>query len=110
MADTELTGDPQGRPHRQIDPKTGQQLAYVVLSEAERAKGFVEPFRQAYVHDRCGSETVLADSIAETYARDPQFYSATFCVKCRNHFRIGEGGEFTWKGTTQKVGTIQNKG
>ncbi len=34
----------------EIDPATGQQRAYVVLSEEERAKGFVRPLRRSYVH------------------------------------------------------------
>lgn len=33
-----------------IDPKTGQHGAYWVLSEEERAKGFVRPVRRSYVH------------------------------------------------------------
>lgn len=48
--DTELTGDPDGVSHRKIDPETGQQKAYVVLTAEERAKGFVEPVRRSYIH------------------------------------------------------------
>lgn len=33
-----------------INPATGQHRAYWVLSEAERAKGFVRPVRHAYLH------------------------------------------------------------
>lgn len=33
-----------------IDPKTGQHAAYWVLSEEERAKGFVRPVRRSYRH------------------------------------------------------------
>lgn len=36
--------------HREIDPATGMQKGYVVLSDEERAKGFVRPVRDAYVH------------------------------------------------------------
>lgn len=81
--------------HRQLGPN-GQQEGYVVLSEAERAKGFVRPYRDAYRHQTCGTITTMGRSIAETYARDPFFYSGTFCVHCRAHFPVGEGGEFTW--------------
>jgi len=105
MVETELTGDPDGKPHREINPETGQQLAYVVLSEAERAKGYVEPYRRRYIHEKCGGATTMAKSIAETYARDPKFYGATFCATCKEHFPIGENGEFVWDGTDQKVGT-----
>ena len=44
-------------------------------------------------------------NLPETYARDPAFYSGTFCVACGNHFPVGEHGEFVWDGTTEKVGT-----
>jgi len=51
MAETTLTdGSPVTPDHKEIDPKTGQQKGYVVLSEAERAKGFIRPVRQSYVH------------------------------------------------------------
>jgi len=31
--------------------------------------------------------------------------TGTFCAVCRAHFPVGEDGEFTWDGTTEKVGT-----
>ena len=102
---TELTGDPNGRPHREIDPITGRQLAYVVLTKEERAKGFVEPVRQCYVHEACGMQTVISKVIAETFAREPEFYTGTFCSHCKKHFPVGEEGEFVWNNTKQKVGT-----
>jgi hypothetical protein len=87
----------------------GQQVDYVVLAASERGKGFVRPYRDAYRHLKCGKITTMGRQIAETYARDPKFYSGTFCVHCGNHFPIGEDGEFTWyemDGTTgPKVGT-----
>lgn len=33
-----------------VDPATGQHRAYWVLSDAERAKGFVRPVRNSYQH------------------------------------------------------------
>ena len=71
----------------------GQHTDYWVLSEAERAKGFVRPVRQVYVHDRCGTETRMSMPIAETYARKPSFYGATFCVHCGQHLPVSE---FRW--------------
>ena len=91
--------------HTNIDPKSGQQRDYVVLAEEERAKGFVRPVRLSYVHMKCGTETRMARTIAETYARDPHFYSGTFCIGCREHFPVGADGEFVWSGTNEKVGT-----
>jgi hypothetical protein len=70
---------------------------YLVLSEAERAAGFVRPVRRSYVHARgCGAVTTMGQSIAETYARAPRFYGATYCVGCQMHRPVGPDGEFDW--------------
>lgn len=96
-AKTTLTdGSPVTPDHREINPATGQQKGYVVLSADERAKGFIRPYRDAYRHQTCGKITTMSREIAETYARDPHFYGGTFCTHCRAHFPIGEDGEFTW--------------
>jgi len=157
MPKTTLTdGSPVTPDHREIDPRTGQQKAYVVLSEDERAKGFVRPVRRSYRHvgppapsglrdltadeherydqfgyakfeeygpDRspitgkfwtqaelkriggCGVVTTMGQALAETYARDPSFYSGTLCCRCGAHFPVGESGEFVWDGTQDRVGT-----
>ena len=88
--------------HKEVDPKTGQQKDYVVLAEEERAKGFIRPVRDSYVHKKCGTLTRMSRSIAETYARDPKFYSGTFCCGCRDHFPLEE---FVWAGTEEVVGS-----
>lgn len=134
--------------------ENGQHSSYWILSEEERSKGFVRPYRDTYVHvgsggpknptrpltdkeqeahshmnyvvfeeypesefpktgkfwtqeqlDRangCGSVTKMSSSIAETYARDPKFYDATFCVRCGNHLPVSE---FVWDGTDERVGS-----
>lgn len=82
----------------------GQQTNYLVLSEEERSKGFVRPVRDTYVHDKCGSATTMGRALAETYARQPDFYSGTFCCVCGSHFPVGAEGEFSWEDGT-KVGT-----
>lgn len=106
MSKTTLTdGSPVTPDHREIDPKTGMQKGYVVLSAEERAKGFVRPVRRTYRHLICGTTTTMGQALAETYARDPFFYSGTFCVACRKHFPVGDDGEFTWDGSDEKVGT-----
>jgi len=96
-------GSPENPDHREIDPATGMQKGYVVLSAAERAKGFVRPVRRSYVHDVCGSTTTMATALAETYARDPGFYGATFCAHCMSHFPVEQ---FRWMdGTSETVGS-----
>jgi hypothetical protein len=105
MAEPKMTltdGSPVTPDHREIDPATGQQKGYVVLSEEERRKGFVRPVRTEYVHKPCGVVTFMSLPLAETYARDPGFYSGTFCAGCRKHFPLDQ---FVWKGTEEQVGS-----
>lgn len=73
-----------------------QHSTYLVLSADERKKGFVRPYREAYYHLGCGGVTYMGPLIAATYARDPHFYGATYCCKCRMHKAVGGSGEFAW--------------
>jgi hypothetical protein len=41
--------------------------------------------------------------LCETYARDPKFYGATFCVACCGHFPVGE---FRWIESDGSLGPI----
>lgn len=43
-------GSPVTPDHREINPVTGQQKGYVILSAEERAKGYVRPVRKSYRH------------------------------------------------------------
>lgn len=95
--------DPYSPEHRELKPN-GQQKDYIVLSEAERKRGFVRPIRRTYVHQKCGVATTMGQALAETYARKPDFYSGTFCVGCGTHFPVGADGEFVWDDGS-KVGT-----
>lgn len=81
-----------------------QAEVYLILSDEERAAGFVRPVRDTYRHLVCGTTTTMARSIAETYARDPRFYGSTYCAHCSMHRLVGEAGEFEWLDGT-KVGT-----
>lgn len=86
--------------------RTPQHEAYLVLSEEERAKGFVRPLRRSYVHTGgahpCGVETRMSLALCETYAREPTFYGATYCVRCQRHLPVGE---FTWAEDGAVVGS-----
>lgn len=138
--------------------ETGQHEVYLVLSDEERAKGFVRPVRKTYVHvgrlydhgvellakpynsngktyvatanifsdgkklggtfitqeelnqynntggfiGGCGTATTMGQALAETYARNPSFYGATFCCGCNRHIGVHE---FFWEGTKETVGS-----
>jgi len=134
------------------DDPSKQNEAYLILSEEERAKGFVRPVRLKYLHvgirpkhpirdltneekerfdgygyvkyeeypdsdssavgrywseeqltSGCGGAlTVMAQELGETYARDPSFYGATWCVACEGHHPVSE---FVWDGTDEIVGS-----
>ena len=96
-----LDGSPETADHREIQPD-GMQKGYVVLSKAERAKGYVREVRASYVHDTCGAVTTMAVGLAETFARKPKFYGGAFCATCRTHFPVAE---FKWCGTDERVGS-----
>lgn len=53
----------------------------------------------------CGVRTTMGQALALTYARNPHFYGATYCVGCSMHRPVGEDGEFVWSGTEIRVGT-----
>jgi hypothetical protein len=156
-----LTTDPNDpRLGRGVDTKPeGMNEVYLVLSEEERAKGFVRPFRNVYQHvgppgpkyelrdltaqererwgeryakfeeypdadarkeagltvgrfwkqeqlDKvgkgCGSETRMGTALSETYARQPTFYGATYCVSCQMHLPVDE---FIWVADGERVGS-----
>ena len=99
-----LSGEKETPEHREIDPTTGMQKDYVVLCPKERARGFVAPVRRSYKHLKCGSVTTMGQALAETYARDPYFYSGTFCSYCAGHYPVGADGEFVWVDDGTKVG------
>lgn len=89
--------------HGADEVPVAQAEVYLVLSEYERQQGFVRPVRQTYVHERgCGTTTTMPRAIAETYARQPNFYGSTFCVHCSMHRPVAE---FDWDGTNQVVGS-----
>lgn len=93
--DPRLTHGPDSEPRPQAE-------VYLVLSKEERAKGFVRPVRRSYVHQTCGTTTIMGEALAETYARDPKFYGSTYCVGCRMHRPVDE---FTWGHSSELVGS-----
>lgn len=109
--------------HGADDEPVPQAEVYLVLSEEERAKGFVRPLRRAYVHrywldgrtdplptvlttleglGGCGALTTMGLALCETYARQPNFYGATYCVGCSKHRPVAE---FVWDEDGERVGS-----
>lgn len=77
-----------------VDNKSIEQnKKYLVLSKEELSKGFIKPFRKSYKHLNCETITTMHEKIAETYACDPWFYGATYCVHCGMHRPLEE---FVW--------------
>jgi hypothetical protein len=107
-----LTDDPSDprikRGHSDHAP-VPQNEVYLVLSEEERAKGFVRPVRHSYLHAKerggCGTVTTMGQALSETYARDPSFYGATYCCGCQMHRPVGVDGEFVWTSDFLSVGS-----
>ena len=101
MTLTDNPNDP--RLHYGVDEKPQDQHdVYLVLSEEERAKGFVRPLRRSYTHSKCHSSTHMGLALCETYARDPKFYGSTYCTTCRKHLPVAE---FTWDEDSAVVGS-----
>lgn len=100
MSLTSNTNDSRLTHGADIEPGP-QADVYLVLSDKERSKGFVRPVRRTYVHAACGAATTMGVALAETYARDPEFYGATYCVGCRMHLPVNE---FHWN-DGQQVGS-----
>jgi len=96
------SGDPVNKVRANQTEATGQHKSYIVLCEDERKKGFVRPYRDAYTHRSCGTVTTMGRALSETYARDPEFYGATFCVRCNAHYPVAE---FVWTADGQQVGS-----
>lgn len=88
------SGEPVEKVRAEQAEPTGQHKAYLILCDEERERGFIKPYRDSYRHKTCGTVTRMSRPIAETYARDPFFYGATFCVGCNVHLRLSE---FTWE-------------
>lgn len=158
-----LTTDPSHpklNRNRNDDNPGPQNEVYLVLSEEERAKGFVRPVRRSYKHQGglfdkgmemldepnvdngktyvaiatvilnedgtrkggryitqeeldqhnrtdgyiggCGTITTMGLALSETYARQPNFYGATYCCRCQTHLPVGE---FRWDKDGEVVGS-----
>lgn len=82
------------------------QVGYVAFEEYPESESpltgrFWTQAQLDSVGKACGTVTTMGRAIAETYAREPQYYGSTFCVQCGSHFPVGEHGEFVWDDGTR---------
>jgi len=84
------------------DESSGQNKCYLVLSQEELDKGYVRPLRRTYKHTVCGKPTSMDATISATYARQPSFYTHTFCYTCGAHLPVQE---FVWVADGETVGS-----
>lgn len=79
-------------------------VKYEVYPESESPKvgKFWTQAQLDHVGKGCGSTTTMGKDLAETYARDPYFYGATYCVFCGKHLKLDE---FVWVEDGQRVGS-----
>lgn len=50
----------------------------------------------------CNTVTTMGRALSETYARNPKFYGATFCVGCNKHLPVEE---FVWTADGEVLGS-----
>lgn len=87
-----------------VEAKTHSGRGYVLFEKyPENESSIVGRFwTQAQLDSGCGIITSMSLAIAETYARDPEFYGSTFCCGCQKHLAVEE---FVWEGTEERVGS-----
>lgn len=65
----------------------GQYENYPTIEDGE----FEQEPRETYVHaDGCGTKTTMSVELAESVARDPEYYGKTYCAGCQEHVPVSE--------------------
>lgn len=64
----------------------GQYENYPTIDEGE----FRQKVRSVYIHEECGGTTTMKKELAESVARNPDYYSKTFCVTCEEYVPVEE--------------------
>lgn len=64
----------------------GQYENHPTIEEGE----FQQSVHYSYRHTECGSRTSMSDDIARSVARDPDYYSKTFCASCEEYVDTDE--------------------
>lgn len=98
------------RPEFPTRPLTAEEKAryphddYVCYEEyPESKRPLVGRFwTQKDLNSGCQATTTMGLELAQTYARDPKYYSHTFCATCGEHLALNQ---FVWAGTKEVVGS-----
>lgn len=113
MSETTDRNDPRLGKGIDESPRPQNDVYLVAPTEARLPSNFVRPVLAGYVHAQelggCGATTRMSQALAETYAVNPGFYGATYCVGCQMHRPVGANGEFYWLGLermTWEVGDV----
>lgn len=64
----------------------GQYERYPTTEDGE----FEQEPRETYIHGACGTATTMTGDLPESVARDPTYYSKTFCAGCGKHVPVEE--------------------
>jgi hypothetical protein len=100
--------DPQNRlTHSQSQPESFIELAprsdpHNHDEPAERIVRYWTREQIAAAGKGCGTVTTMGRALSETYARQPTFYTHTFCVYCNQHLLVAE---FVWTLDGARVGS-----
>lgn len=71
-------------------------VKYEAYPKSETSSAVGRFWTEEQLNSGCGTITSMGNAIAETYARNPKWYSETFCCRCGVHCSVGENGEFEW--------------
>jgi hypothetical protein len=80
---------------RELTAEEKKQYAdyHYVLKEINPDGNSGRYWTEKQLHSGCGTVTTMGRALAETYARDPEFYGGTFCCGCGTHLPLEE---FVW--------------
>jgi hypothetical protein len=82
-----------------MEPRHGGEcIVFQSLSQPEAARAQADGMFPV----GCGTVTTMGRALSETYARDPEFYGATFCAGCNKHLPVHE---FVWTVDGERVGS-----
>jgi hypothetical protein len=68
------------------EKEDGQYENYPTIDSGE----FEQPVRDTYIHGECGTATTMRGDLPESVARDPEYYTKTFCAGCNKHVPVSE--------------------